>query len=817
MNLIFLKYNNYYNRIVKRAETVNQYTSSGLVVAQIINSAFIINDGLTATQVVNDDFIEGHPDYMIATEDNTTVHSRWFVIDAVELRKGQYRCSLMRDVIAEWYNEVVNAPAFVERGMPLASSPLIYNREGSTYNQVLQSQTLLKDKSGCGWAVGYISKDTLVEDTEITTEVNPDSDTTDFTTSNLSSFLSNYGASYNAETGRTNAVYPYFSEHSTFNVIYVENSSLPNAVFVARVDSNGSQLETLELNVRDFGVANSSNFGNDIFWALPGDESKYDEALAAAPWIVKNFPQHIEQIKRDCYTLFSDAKVLNSTETKNILSLNGKTIYNTTDGIKYKMTIDTFSKRMTTTKYCIPGLPSYNSMKAGTNYEKKDYYGSPLGLYYKFSTELNFSVTYDEYPISVVLTPETTGIKTNISSMRYHLEDSPYDMFAIPYGEIKVMSGLDTVEINKTIKNAALMMATAIGEKAGRQFDIQLLPYCPCPWVLTDKEGVINVRQTNVDYIEDEDKNKVSVILWGISSTFTFNIPYQIEPTTNVVEKKVNVECDVYRLCSPNYNGIFEFNPEINNGVEYIQVMCTYKPFNPFIQLKPNFGGLYGINPDKDSRGLICSGDFSLAQVNDAWVNYELNNKNYNATFERQVKNLEIQQDKARTLENVNALTGIFSGATGGAMTGGMMGGPWGAAAGAIIGTGASIGGAYADYQINESLRKEQLSYMKDMQSLNLGSIQAIPDSLSKTSSLVYSNKIFPFVEYYTATTTEKNALRNKIQYTSMNLGVIANVKNYQRLEPSFIQARLIRLEDIEEDYHIVRAISDELSKGVFI
>lgn len=815
MTLTFLKYNNYYNRIVKRAETVREYTANGLVVASIPGCAFIINDGLTTTQIVNDNFIEGHPDYMIATEDNTTIHSRWFVIDAVELRKGQYKCSLMRDVIAEWYNEVVNAPALVERGMPLAASPLIYNKEGSTYNQVLQSQTLLKDKSGCGWAVGYISKDTLTESTTITTEVNPDSESTDFTTSNLSSFLSNYGARYNPENGRTDAVYPYFSEYSTFNVIYASPSSLPNDVWVARVDPSGNQLDTLEKLASDFGVANTSNFGNRVIWHDVFIEDPRDQALAAAPWIVKNFPEHIEAVKRDCISLFSDVGALDSTETANILSLNGKTIFNSTDGIKYKMTIETFPKRSTATKYCIPGLDSYISMKDATNYEPAR---EDRRLYYELTTQLNFSITYDEYPISVVLTPETTGITTTISNMRYHLEDSPYDMFAIPYGEITVKSGTNnTVEIQKTIKNAALMMATAIGEKAGRQFDIQLLPYCPCPWVLTNKEGVIDVGQTNVDYIEDENNNKVSVVLWGINSTFTFNIPYQIKPTTSVVEKKVKVECDVYRLCSPNYNGIFEFNPEVNNGVEYIQVYCTYKPFNPFIQLKPNFGGLYGINPDKDSRGLICSGDFSLAQVSDAWVDYELNNKNYNATFERQVKSLEIQQDKARTLENVNVLTGIINGAAGGATTGAIMGGPWGAAAGAIVGTGTSIAGGIADYQINESLRKEQLSYMKDIQSLNLGSIQAIPDSLSKTSSLVYSNKIFPFVEYYTATTTEKNALRNKIQYTSMNLGVIANIKNYQRLQPSFIQAKLIRLENIDEDYHIVRAISDELNKGVYI
>lgn len=82
----------------------------------------------------------------------------------------------------------------------------------------------------------------------------------------------------------------------------------------------------------------------------------------------------------------------------------------------------------------------------------------------------------------------------------------------------------------------------------------------------------------------------------------------------------------MYRLCSGNYQGVFEFSAAKSYGVTSFHIDCTFKPFNPYIHVTPNLGGLYGTNYStfKDARGLICGGDFSLAQLNNAWANYEL-------------------------------------------------------------------------------------------------------------------------------------------------------------------------------------------------
>lgn len=113
-----------------------------------------------------------------------------------------------------------------------------------------------------------------------------------------------------------------------------------------------------------------------------------------------------------------------------------------------------------------------------------------------------------------------------------------------------------------------------------------------------------------------------------LSSTFTGVINVlanvtgswdEIEYDSSLVEDvKASNECDMYRLCSPNYNGVFEFSVAKNgNSVNGFHADCTYKPYNPYIYVHPNFSGLYSQNFE-DARGLICGGEFSLGILTDA-------------------------------------------------------------------------------------------------------------------------------------------------------------------------------------------------------
>ena len=294
----------------------------------------------------------------------------------------------------------------------------------------------------------------------------------------------------------------------------------------------------------------------------------------------------------------------------------------------------------------------------------------------------------------------------------------------------------------------------------------------------------------------------------------TFDIP--LDDPIVITDAKVQNECDLYRLVSPNYNGQFEFNPAKNGGVTRFNVDFTYLPFSPYIHINPDFGRLYG-RDFNDSRGLILGGDFSLPQSSNAFENYKVNNKNYINIFDRQIENLEvnnaIQREREIWSAAGGAISGIMSGATAGAMIGG---GPVGAVVGGLIGGAASTIAGVKDVQMSDRLRNEAIDYTKDQFGYQLGNIKAMPNSLAKNTAYTFNNKIFPFLEFYTCTDEERQALRDKIKYNGMTVMRIGTIAQFIQQERSYIKGQLIRI-DLHEDTHLINQIASELNKGVFI
>lgn len=210
---------------------------------------------------------------------------------------------------------------------------------------------------------------------------------------------------------------------------------------------------------------------------------------------------------------------------------------------------------------------------------------------------------------------------------------------------------------------------------------------------------MINSSGQHVEYIDGSDfliqptqnKNNGTLSLvfaspssvWPIGSATTCQVRMNIRmkrdekiyENTLAIDLKVSDACDMYRLVSPNFNGQFEFSVAKNGKINYFNVDYSYKPFNPYIHINPEFGGLYGEDFD-DARGLILGGDFSLPFVTDAWTDYQVQNKNYNDIFDRQIKNMEVEQGIAKQEATVQAFTGAMSGAMTGAAAGATVGGP---------------------------------------------------------------------------------------------------------------------------------------------
>ena len=296
-----------------------------------------------------------------------------------------------------------------------------------------------------------------------------------------------------------------------------------------------------------------------------------------------------------------------------------------------------------------------------------------------------------------------------------------------------------------------------------------------------------------------------------------------LNPGDDALIRKLANECDVLRLVSQNYSAIFEFSPAKSGGVDGFLADCTYKPWAPYIHILPKLKGLYGDNfvSIDDARGLICGGDMSLPQLSNAWANYQLQNKTYQEMFDRQIKNMDVQNDVNRQGALANLIVSPITGASTWAIAGGKLGGiggnaAGGAAVGAALGAIGGLATAGLDYANSLKMMEENRQYAIDMYSYNLQNIQAVPTSLTKTSALTYNTRVWPFIEYYTCTDKERDALTDKIKYNGMTIMKIGKLTDYSLGENRFYKGQLIRL-NIKVDSHMAYEIYNELNKGVYL
>lgn len=161
-------FNNYYNRMVKLPGNTKEDYPEPIYTLDATN--FVPNDGVNTEYVVGTYDYNGEGDYVIITtlgrrpigapaDWEEYVASRWFIIDSVRNRQGQYTLTLRRDLIADYYNIIKQSPMFIEKATLDQDSPFIFNREDMTVNQIKTNEYLLKDKSNCPWIVGYYDKD----------------------------------------------------------------------------------------------------------------------------------------------------------------------------------------------------------------------------------------------------------------------------------------------------------------------------------------------------------------------------------------------------------------------------------------------------------------------------------------------------------------------------------------------------------------------------------------------------------------------------------------------------------------------------------
>lgn len=892
-------FNNYFNRIIKKYNSVDDYEDIQYYAHKdyfsIENINFNPNDNVSTKLIVNLDATKY--DYLLVINpDDEAIESRWFILNCVRLRNGQYELSLKKDNIADNLENLLTSPMFVQKAMLPNDDPFIFNDEGMSFNQIKTTETLLKDSSETAWIVGYIAKNASPSDVSIQV---PDEDFVAVTLTDIADEMSisesdlasilNFGENSNPS---------YFTKEIEFRFGYSVPKigiDLSPRFRRARVTTNS----TISTSSYKYDYALS---WNKPIWKLVTNGSPANEVSQAILYYSSSILSQMPTILNRKYFTEDQYNILSSYENKVVL-------YN---GTYYKIAINVVNSA----EQEVAGPMAYTSYsslisvitRANTNITTGT--GGGLDNTGEISirpTSLKVFVQMEEVSVESGV---IAGVTTKISSSRKALNSQPFDMFAIPYGETTFNSDLGE---RKSIGEYSLSVASKIAlELNANCYDVQLLPYCP----FLDKynNGVIDLT----DLTEDIDFNYIDKTSSTVRVTETHDLQIQQDPeaqtgysgdyfiivdmpssditqigytinygeeytsarsitkvglgsTTEIIFEcdiqdgtvtqgmvsisiwyeyngtdhksfiiycdknsfstrinqslsltdsvKVDALCDKYRLVSPNYQGSFEFCVAKNGGrVDFFLAEATYRPYNPYIKVVPDFNLLYGANFG-DCRGLICGGDFSIGIMTSAWETYQLNNKNYQNIFNREIQSLDIQQDIQRRSQIVGSVAGVVADTTKGATTGAMLGGGWGAVAGGALGASVSAVGAGMDFDILMREQREQRSLAIDKYNYQLGNIKALPYTLTKVGAFDINSKIFPFLEYYTATEEEKEALERKIQYESMTVMRIDYLANFynETGDKYYFKAELIRNEELYFSTEVFNSIYGELLKGVYI
>ena len=801
-------FNNYFNRKLKgqNIHTITDFVAEFGEFDYIESdtaSNFAERDGVYTSHVLgrqNNPYF-GECDYLLVSENNIDIDSKWFIIDQEKRCYGQYNISLYRDVLADNWSLLEDAPMFIEKATLSDNDPLIYNQEAITTNQIKKEEILLQDSSKMGWLVGYLAKNyNGSTPLNITTEV-----ITDYSIASESDLASTIGAARSTTYSILNSSTYKFTLYAFYVADYykIDFTFKPNG----EIEVNPGMTFTVPTNA----------------WIYSGD-----------PVTLRNLViNSINKTALDNSVKYSYSAYYNAADYQyNIRSNDGKIVY-VSSGNKYLKIVAAFSNVNTNRNISSGGV--FNTLS------------SQLSNITHTGTEIDAHVVTNDNNGSYTTTEVTMGSYTvTLGGVndRIHCKDV-FDMFVIPYpifkenGEGQYDTVYDDVIIKNTSDNSwtdfsftayeALNMAQGIAEQLGSNlYDIQLLPYCPLTGVSFGHAGnsrIFDIQTTDTKrykLIKDAGNNNKCIIIFSASNKGTFNITAENLPTLYSVDNiKIVNQTQIARLSSPNYSAQFDFNVAKNRGVSSFNIDYTYLPYRPYIHVAPiwNVNGIYG-KDFNDAKGLICGGDFSISYLSDAWVNYQIQNKNFQDIFDRETQNLETNYKYQRTESIANMVAGTLGT---GAGIGALVGGPLGVAAGGIAGGLSAVAGGI-DLKIQKDLHNEAMDYRKDLFEMKLDNIKALPDTLTKVTAINENNKIFPFIEIYDCTDREKEAVANKIAWNGMTVGAIGTINDYINntwtygniTDKGYIKGQLIRVEGLDNDTHVLNAIANELNKGVY-
>lgn len=804
----FYKFNNYYNRIVKRYDTIAEYTANATLLGYQESCNFVHGDGVNSSFVWNKaSNTVDTPDYVVVKDYKDNI-SRWFVTNSFKTRDRQDRLTLRRDLIADYYDDVVNAsPCLIRRGYVDNTSPFIFNSENVKYNKKKIEEIQIKDNSNVSYIIGFIGNNVDVAGT-INGKIK--SDTADFYFDSLADFpYKSYveGAGNNHTSSATWGNYFYYALRFTVkdynNQWFYRNCELT-------ISENGPSHPSWYTNQysTDTRVSDNLYFATNYSTGDSAYQVNVDNRISNKELVVINAIAEIINANRGKFSyLKSASKTLLGIEEidyNGIKKYDGKKI--SLGGVVYDAVLKSENQQNKTVTSSYPVTNPINTDIKPTASQVED-------ILYPYtsvdSTRKNFgnsdikilARTYDYY---LELSEATEDISTTLptAATRTHLRTQPYDMFVLintdgtPY-KVLNNSFVARHEVNMNIAQAICQAAGSGG------FDIQIVPFNPIEGAILD-DGTINWLNYESVPIKDGQDNTIGHYVLCSSADLKFTLDkdeLKLHPTD--IKKDYNTR--EYRLCSPNQETVFEFSPALNGGIDTWEVTFNYRPYASYIKIQPTWGGLYGAseyNGLTDFRGLVYNSTLCVTQLSDAWSNYVANNKNYMQLFDNQINTLtkqnEIQINAQEATLGLRSFTGM--------------------PIGSVLRT---IGGSM-DIDMQKELNNLAISKMHTDFNYQMDNVKAMPHTVKKLTNINGDTRIFPYIEIYEADPKEIQSFEKKMEFTGFTIMTTGLIKDFLKpVGETFIQADLIRLilnrSEETADNHMAVEIASELDKGIYI
>lgn len=815
---LFKNFNNYYNREIYGWDTLDEYItnyqlennyavrSTGESIDSTENGKrvnFAEHDGLRTELTYNyDPNQDWVPTYVICTDDDNNIKYRWFVIDYYKNRKGQFKLYLKRDTIFDFKHILINSKAYIERSSYLPSNaiPLLYNKDSDSFNEIKQNEYLLTDDTKLNWYVIYLAPN----------------------------------ATYNKTIAiNINSYYIQATYDELDSIDYYTSIQKGKVVGISDLPTWSTNNYEYELKLDGY-----------IYHYLNGEFYTTDTSSKALE-ILNKINKMTLSDKDKMLSIFKnvvvDTNIVEWTTYKDYNDNNNRNI--STGDAYYNETLSY-------------DIIESNNMSGGSGSDMR----TLIDKYYKAT-----SIYYSRQIASIKMKLEKLQFDTytfNITESLKLIRNLPYKALVIPCSNRFVNSDITKCVINGTTYNYNYELNTSIVHRliadlkdSNNIYDVQLFPYCPIKHTVSDDKILFTGELTsNVDYYTSTSVSASVVLMTLQDSNFTFNIRNTGEwQGSNSVKGvigdqkviKILHQCDSYRLCAPDGSSIYNLDLLANKSIKYFNIDCTLKPYSSYIHINPNFNYLNGIDTD-DYRGLVIKSDFAIPMVSNNWETYVHNNVNYQKIFDRQIQNMDVNNKIANQQAIWSTVTGALQGASTGGFIGNSIGGKGGTIIGGAVGGVVSAAAGIADIHYQKQLQQENKSYATDTFNLNLGNIKAQANTLSKVDNFDYNNKIFPYIEFYSCTSEEKQLYKNKIRVSGFNVDAITDdlssfidfystdsfnycfVSKYASTSPTttfkntkhmnYIKAKLINANTTDNlSNNILNDLAEELNKGVYI